>query len=99
MWRSRLIPPGVALIVGALLGVAVGCAKPPGPIGPLPAGRHVDIVAARCVICHGLELVAQQRQSRAGWQAIVDRMDTYGAPILPEDKVVILDYLTKHLGP
>ena len=59
----------------------------------------MDIVAARCVICHGLELVAQQRQDRTGWQVIVDRMDTYGVPISPEDKIVILDYLTKRLGP
>ena len=99
MWRSRLFQPGVALIAGVLLGVVFGCAKPLGPIGPLPAGRHVDIVAARCVICHGLELVAQQRQDRAGWQVIVDRMDTYGVPIPPEDKKVIVDYLSEHLGP
>jgi hypothetical protein len=70
-----------------------------GPIGPLPAGRHVNIVAARCIVCHGLELVAQQRQDRAGWQVIVDRMDTYGVPISPEDKKVIVDYLSRHLGP
>ena len=88
-----------ALIVGVLLGVVVGCAPPPGPIGPLPAGRHVDVVAARCVICHGLELVAQQRQDRAGWEVIVNRMDTYGVPIPPEDKTVILDYLAARLGP
>ena len=59
----------------------------------------MDIVAARCIICHSLELVAQQRQDRAGWQVIVDRMDTYGVPIPPEDKKVILDYLSEHLGP
>jgi hypothetical protein len=29
----------------------------------------------------------------------VDRMDTYGVPIPPEDKKVILDYLSEHLGP
>jgi hypothetical protein len=99
MWPSRLLPPGAALVVGVLLGVVLAWAQPPGPIGPLPAGRHVDIVAARCIVCHGLELVAQQRQDRAGWQVIVDRMDTYGVPIPPEDKKVILDYLSEHLGP
>jgi hypothetical protein len=99
MWPSRLLPPGAALVVGVLLGVVLAWAQPPGPIGPLPAGRHVDIVAARCIVCHGLELVAQQRQDRAGWQVIVDRMDTYGVPIPPEDKKVIVDYLSRHLGP
>ena len=99
MWPDRFLPSAAALIFGVLLGTVVGCAKPPGPVGPLPAGRHVDIVAARCVICHGLELVAQQRQDRAGWELIVNRMDTYGVPIPPEDKIVILDYLAKELGP
>ena len=102
MWPRRLLPPGAALAVVVLLCVVFGCAKPPGPmgpIGPLPAGRHVNIVAARCIVCHGLELVAQQRQDRAGWQVIVDRMDTYGVPISPEDKKVIVDYLSRHLGP
>src|SRR6266850_6758885 len=99
MWPSRLLLLGAALVVGVLLGVVLGWAQPPGPIGPLPAGRHVELVAARCIICHSLELVAQQRQDRAGWQVIVDRMDTYGVPIPPEDKKVILDYLSEHLGP
>lgn len=99
MWPSRLVPPGAVLVLGVLLGMLAACAKPLGPVGPLPAGRHVNIVAARCIICHGLELVAQQRQDRAGWEVIVNRMDTYGVPISPEDKVVILDYLTKQLGP
>ena len=100
MWPRRFLPLGAALVVGLLLGVVCsGAQSPPGPIGPLPAGRHVDVVAARCIVCHGLELVAQQRQDRAGWQVIVDRMDTYGVPIPPEDKKVIVDYLSRHLGP
>ena len=99
MWPDRFLPPAAVLVFGVLLGTVVGCAKPPGPIGPLPAGRHVDIVAARCVICHGLELVAQQRQDRAGWELIVNRMDTYGVAIPPDDKIVILDYLATQLGP
>ena len=99
MWLSRVLPPVALLVCGVLFGMVFGCAKPPGPIGPLPAGWHADIVAGRCIICHGLELVAQQRQSRAGWQVIVDRMDTYGVPIRPEDKKVIVDYLSEHLGP
>ena len=93
------MPPAALLVCGVLLGMVVGCARPPGPIGPLPAGWHVDVVAGRCIICHSLELVAQQRQSRAGWQTIVDRMDTYGVTIPPEDKKVILDYLSEQLRP
>jgi len=56
-------------------------------------------VSGRCIICHSLEIVAQQRQDRAGWDVILDRMISYGAPIPPEDKPVILEYLATHLGP
>ena len=66
---------------------------------PLPPGKNVELVVGRCIICHSLETVAQQRQDRAGWQAIVDRMVSYGMPISPEEKRAILDYLVTSLGP
>jgi hypothetical protein len=65
---------------------------------PLPAGKHVELVIGRCIICHSLEVVSQQRQDRAGWEAIVDRMIVYGAPIAPDEKDWILEYLVTHLG-
>jgi hypothetical protein len=51
------------------------------------------------VICHSLETMAQQRLGRETWETIVDRMITYGAPITPETRPRILEYLAKHLGP
>jgi hypothetical protein len=65
---------------------------------PLPAGKHVELVIGRCIICHSLEVVSQQRQDRAGWEAIVDRMMVYGAPIAPDEKDPILEYLVTHFG-
>ena len=50
-------------------------------------------------MCHSPEMVAQQRLDRAAWQAIVDRMITYGAPITPETRPLILEYLATRLGP
>ena len=52
----------------------------------------------RCIVCHSLEMVAQQRLDREGWEAILDRMISYGAPIPPEDRPAILEYLVTHLG-
>jgi len=90
------------LIAGALaLGLAIGWVIEHSAAQgiPLPPGKNLELVAGRCIICHSLETVAQQRQDRAGWQAIVDRMVSYGMPISPEEKRAILDYLVTSLGP
>ena len=55
-------------------------------------------MTGRCIICHSLEMIAQQRQTRAEWTVIVDRMITYGMPMQPGDREQILTYLAKHLG-
>ena len=56
------------------------------------------MVTGRCIICHSLEMIAQQRQSREEWTVIVDRMITYGMPMEPGDRERMLTYLVKHLG-
>lgn len=95
MWPSRALL-GAALALGAALGWALP--RPAAQVGPLPAGRDVMLVVGRCIPCHSLELTAQQRQDRAGWLVIVDRMISYGAPIPPEEKDAILEYLVTHFG-
>jgi len=109
MWPNRISAslPGFrgtiqGLIVGALaLGLAIGWVmeRPAAQGIPLPPGKNVELVAGRCIICHSLEMVAQQRLDRAGWQAIIDRMVSYGMSISPEEKRAILDYLVSSLGP
>jgi len=97
MWRSPRALLGSALVGGLAIGSAAEGAG--SQTGPLPPGKNVDLVARACVICHSLELTAQQRQERASWEAIVDRMIFYGAPVKPEARALILDYLVTHLGP
>jgi hypothetical protein len=53
----------------------------------------MPLVLGACIPCHSAEMVAQQRLDPATWEAIVDRMITYGAPITPETKPLILQYL------
>jgi hypothetical protein len=88
------------LAVTLLLGITLGwVAGHPAAENPLPPGEHVDLVTGRCVICHGLELVAQQRLGRAAWEVILDRMLSYGMPMAPEEREPILTYLVTRLGP
>ncbi len=66
---------------------------------PLPPGKGVESVTGICSICHGLDLVTQQRQDRDGWTRIVDQMIQFGAPIPPGERQVIIDYLATHFSP
>jgi len=63
---------------------------------PLPPTPGWQLVVGRCVPCHSLEIAVQQRQGPKGWAEIVDRMIKYGAPIPPEDRGRILEYLLLH---
>ena len=109
MWRSRLSQALAALILGGTLGWGWswsertgGSAGPPSlsaqAANPLPRDPDQQMVSGRCIICHSLEMIAQQRQTRAEWAVIVDRMISYGMPVGPGDRERILDYLTKQLG-
>jgi hypothetical protein len=83
---------GSALLAGAVGGVAAQG-------NPLPPGQHMELVLGSCIMCHAPEILAQQRLDRATWEAIVNRMIGYGAPITPATKPLIMEYLTTHLGP
>jgi hypothetical protein len=96
MWPDRRAAGG-ALAAGFVLAALAGGLGAQG--NPLPAGKHMELVLGTCVICHSPEILAQQRLDRATWETIVDRMITYGAPITPETKPLIMEYLTRHLGP
>jgi len=97
MWRSPAPLLAGAFLFGIVMGWAAG--RPAAQQNLLPPGKNMEIVIGRCIICHSLEIVAQQRQDRGGWEDIVDRMISYGAPIPPEDKPLVVEYLTTHLAP
>jgi Spy/CpxP family protein refolding chaperone len=98
MSRSRSAVLPAALAAGIAVGLAAG--RPAAQsANPLPPGEHMTLVLGACIMCHSPEMVAQQRLDRATWQAIVDRMITYGAPITPETRPLILEYLATRLGP
>ena len=96
MWRR---PAALAAALLAGLAIAAGNRGLLAQVNPLPTGPNRDLVVGACVICHSLETMAQQRLDRATWEQIVDRMITYGAPITPETRPLILEYLVTRLGP
>ena len=103
MWRSPLARLVTTLALGIGAGWAWSGGGAPHPVAaqvvnPLPQDPDQQFVTGRCVICHSLEMIAQQRQSREEWTVIVDRMITYGMPMEPGDRERMLTYLVKHLG-
>lgn len=64
----------------------------------LPEDTGKDLILSRCNICHGIDIVVNQRLNRLGWEEIVDRMIRWGAPITPQERILIIEYLYKHFG-
>jgi len=101
----------VARLICATL-IFLGCvAAPPitsaetGVIGlkpvVLPDGQGKEGVEAYCSPCHSLRLVVQQRLKRSDWDEVLESMvEEQGmSEIPPDDRVLVLDYLARHLGP
>ena len=59
----------------------------------VPAGQGADTLRARCITCHGTELIVQQRLTREGWLREVEKMTSWGALIAPGEQEALLDYL------
>ena len=59
-----------------------------------------ELVKMQCANCHSLELVTQNRASRAGWEENIRWMqETQGLWDLGDLEAPILDYLSKNYGP
>jgi cytochrome c5 len=68
-------------------------------IAALPDGPGKQIVAERCLLCHGAALMTQQRKDSAAWGRTVTQMRTWGTPIQDDDQAALVAYLTQHYGP
>lgn len=57
-----------------------------------------DLARAKCLLCHEAGHITRLRQNRAAWEDTVDLMIRRGAPISPEERRIILDYLVTQYG-
>ncbi|MGH7034437.1 MAG: hypothetical protein ACREFL_11960, partial [Stellaceae bacterium] len=76
-----------------------GVNVPPSPAVTLPDGQGKAVVEGGCVLCHGLDRVANARRSTADWQSIVKRMVFLGAPLSADQQKEAVDYLSAKFGP
>ncbi|MFN7917961.1 MAG: hypothetical protein U0Q55_21620 [Vicinamibacterales bacterium] len=76
---------------------AVRSGEPAAPAAGVPdAGKAT--LEQRCLGCHGVDLVEQQRLDRAGWGRELDKMVRWGATIPAADRDALTTYLTTRYG-
>lgn len=65
-----------------------------GALGSISAQeRGAEIIKAKCMACHGDDLIRQQRLTREGWSREVDKMIAWGAVVAPQERGPLLDAL------
>lgn len=67
---------------------------------PLPKGPGVDLVYARCQVCHDLQFVTDAKGLLPNqWRAVVASMKDYGLKIDDAEQRELVTYLSTYLGP
>ena len=104
----KILPP--ALLIAMALAPALGRADPAFVLksmnvdlpdrGTQFPGEGADAINGNCLACHSAGMVLNQPAlPAAAWQAEVAKMiNTYKAPVAPEDVAAIVDYLVRTKG-
>jgi DMSO/TMAO reductase YedYZ molybdopterin-dependent catalytic subunit len=71
--------------------------SPKAPSAPAPeaAGEAPAAFKRTCLGCHGEEAMAQQRLNRTQWEREIEKMQRWGAPVTPQNKDTLVEYLSK----
>lgn len=98
--RVRRAGLGAVLLAAFCLQPAALAAQagPGVPASDLPDGDGVGIARARCLSCHGDDLITSQRLTEAGWGRELDKMGRWGAAVQDAERPALLAYLTRHFG-
>jgi DMSO/TMAO reductase YedYZ molybdopterin-dependent catalytic subunit len=58
-----------------------------------------ETYSSTCLGCHEEDVIRQQRLTRAQWDREITKMTNWGAPVKPENRDSILNYLVQQFGP
>lgn len=94
----RVIVVVLSLLCAAGLGAAQQ-APVAMPASELPAGDGANVLKARCLSCHGADLITSQRLTEAGWSRELDKMVRWGASVSDAERTSVVPYLARHFGP
>ncbi len=79
--------------------VSVTISKEAPRVASAPAAAAADAPASlktACFGCHDDHMLQQQHLTRTQWDREIDKMTGWGAPLKPEDRDTILNYLAAH---
>lgn len=86
------------LAAAVMLLAAVGSA--PAGVEPQVSCDGADLVQARCVACHAIEVVTGSAGiSAAAWRQVLADMEQLGLRLSADERGTLLGYLITHLGP
>jgi virginiamycin B lyase len=83
----------------AVLTTGLLCSALPAISDELPDGKGKEAVAATCNICHTLLSRVGYGYSPEGWRTVIQMMTNQGAPIPPDQKEAMTEYLIKNFPP
>jgi competence protein ComEA len=86
-----------ALFVSA--GISAQDASQQSAKDPLPDAPGKDLVLQKCTQCHDESRFAVLRRSADDWDQVLTQMTTNGLTVTDEEYSIILNYLSKNLGP
>ncbi len=93
-------PNGYLWNVAQPRSVVVASVRPPAPAAaPVPEQPLPEAYKAACFACHDEHMMRQQRLTRPQWDREVTKMSGWGAPVKPEQRDSILDYLSSEFNP
>jgi DMSO/TMAO reductase YedYZ molybdopterin-dependent catalytic subunit len=88
------VVPRVGVNVTGSPGTAAPAATSRGDAPPAPAA-----LKSSCLVCHGDDVIGQQRLTRPQWDAEINKMTGWGARVPDQDRSALLDYLAARFGP
>jgi cytochrome c5 len=71
---------------------------PSVPAQDLPDGPGKELLMNVCTTCHTLNRVTERKETKDGWNDLVDKMAAKGARASDEEFDTIVNYLTKNFG-
>ena len=63
-------------------------------VPPTRQNAGADLIKTKCMVCHGDDVIRQQRLTRDGWSRELDKMIAWGAAVTPQERPLLLDALT-----
>jgi mono/diheme cytochrome c family protein len=89
---------GTLTVAGTL--TSVGAAEQEQPKKDLlPDAPGKAVVSQKCTQCHDAARFALRRRSEDEWDQVITQMQSNGLSLTDEEYDIVLNYLSKNLGP